>query len=368
MIESANPKRQYLAQRDEINSAIIRVLESGSYILGEEVKKFEEEFSKYNRVKYTIGVGSGTDAIHMALRALKIGPGDEVITVSFSATATATSIILAGAKPKFIDIESNHFTMDPYLIENAITSKTKAIIPVHIYGQPCAMDKILKIARKNNIKVIEDCSQAHGAVYKGVKVGLFGDMGCYSFYPTKNLGALGDGGAIITNDSKLNKKLMLLRQYGWEERYISSEEGWNSRLDEIQAAVLREKLKILDQNTTLRQKLAEIYNKGLKDLPISTPSNRKYISHVYHLYVILVEDRQRLKKYLELKGIITSIQYPVPIHKQKFFTDIVGKISLPITETLSNRILSLPIYPELNDSEINHVINNLNKYYFEKPN
>jgi len=259
IILCANPKAQYLSYRDDINSAIQRVLDSGWYILGEEVTQFEKEFAQFNTVSHAIGVGSGTEALHIALRAVDIGQGDEVITTAHTAVATASAIDLAGAKPVFVDIEPDFFTIDPDLIEDAITSKTKAIIPVHIYGQPCDMDAIMGIAKKHGLQVIEDCAQAHGATYKDKRVGTMGNIGCFSFYPTKNLGAIGDGGALVTNNNQLAEKIKFFREYGWEDRYISSKEGWNSRLDELQAAILRIKLKNLDKDNNLRQQHALAY-------------------------------------------------------------------------------------------------------------
>lgn len=354
-ILSANPKAQYSSYKEEINIAIQRVLDSGWYVLGNEVELFEKEFSKYNNVAHTIGVGSGTEALHIGLRALGIGVGDEVITTSHTAVATASAIHLAGAMPIFVDIEPSHFSIDPNQIEAAISPKTKAIIAVHIYGHPCDMDSIMEIAKKYSLKVIEDCAQAHGAEYKKMRVGSIGDIGCFSFYPTKNLGAIGDGGAIVANDDSLADKLRLLREYGWEKRYISSQEGWNSRLDEIQAAVLRVKLKQLDKDNKKRQKLASLYQKNLSQLPIELPNSRKNSSHVYHLFVVKTTSRDRLKKFLYKKEIGSTIQYPCPIHKQDYFTKIVGDISLPITEKAAMAILSLPMYPELKIEIIDYI-------------
>jgi len=363
MIPCAKPKEQYQSYRDDINSAIQRVLDSGWYILGEEVIQFEKEFAQFNAVSNAMGVGSGTEALHIALRALDIGQGDEVITTAHTAVATASAIDLAGAKPVFVDIEPNYFTIDAKLIKKAITPKTKAIIPVHIYGQPCDMDTILEIARRYDLKVIEDCAQAHGATYKGKRVGSMGDIGCFSFYPTKNLGAIGDGGALVTHDSHLADKIRLLREYGWKERYISSEEGWNSRLDEIQAAILRVKLKSLDEDNISRQQHAHEYKNFLKDLPLELPVVRIDGSHVYHLYVVKTDERDKLKVHLQDHDIITTIQYPVPIHRQKYYQEIVGEISLPITEQAAEIILSLPMYPELTTAEISQTIDAIKGYY-----
>jgi dTDP-4-amino-4,6-dideoxygalactose transaminase len=363
MIPCANPKAQYLSYRDDINSAIQRVLDSGWYVLGEEVIRFEKEFAQFNTVSHAVGVGSGTEALHIALRALDIGQGDEVITTAHTAVATASAIDLAGAKPIFVDIEPGFFTIDPDLIEDAITPKTKAIIPVHIYGQPCDMDAIMKIANKNNLKVIEDCAQAHGAEYNGKRVGSIGDVGCFSFYPTKNLGAIGDGGALVTNDDQLAGKIKLLREYGWKERYISSKEGWNSRLDELQAAILHVKLKHLDEDNSRRNKHAKIYFDLLNILPLELPKTRSNSSHVFHLFVIKIEQRNKLRDYLQKNGVNTTIQYPVPVHKQKYFQKMCSEKSLPVTEEVAKNILSLPMYPELKEKEINKVSNILKDYF-----
>ena len=331
--------------------------------MGEEVTRFEKEFAQFNTVSHAVGVGSGTEALHIALRALDIGQGDEVITTAQTAVATAFAIDLAGAKPIFVDIELDFFTIDPDLIEDAITPKTKAIIPVHIYGQPCDMDAIMEIANKNNLKVIEDCAQAHGAEYKGKRIGSIGDVGCFSFYPTKNLGAIGDGGALVTNNNQLAEKIKLIREYGWEERYVSSKEGWNSRLDELQAAILRVKLKNLDMDNHRRRQHSEKYIELLKGLPLELPIIRDNCSHVFHLFVIKTNNRNSLKEYLQNKGVNTTIQYPVPVHRQKYFQKICGEKSLSVTEQVAKKILSLPMYPELEENEI-HKVSNILKDYF----
>jgi len=367
MINLANPKAQYLSNKKLIDNSIKKVLANGNYILGEQVKLFEEEFAKYNGVNYAIGVGSGTEALHIALKANGIGEGDEVITTAHTAVATASAIVLSGAKPIFIDVNSTTMNIEPKLIESAINSTTKAIIPVHIYGQPCEMDDISEIARIYDLKIIEDCSQAHGATYNRSRVGTLGNVGCFSFYPTKNLGAIGDGGAIVTNDKVLDRKIRLLRQYGWNKRYISSDEGWNSRLDELQAAILRIKLRTLDEDNALRAKHAIKYNESFNNLPIELPMFSNNKNHVYHLYVIRSEIRDEIKKFLQNEKIITAVQYPVPVHKQKYYRRIVGPISLPITEKLAKRILSLPMYPELPINDQKEVICSL-KNFFKKIN
>ena len=275
MILCGNPKAQYLSYKSEIDVAIRRVLKKGTYILGDEVKAFEREFTSYLDVKASIGVGSGTEALHLALAACGIGPGDEVLTVSHTAVATAAAIQLAGAKAIFVDVEPDFYTLDPDRLASAITSRTKAIVPVHLYGQAANLGPILKIARKYGLRVIEDCSQAHGALYQGEYVGAWGDMGCFSFYPTKNMGAIGDGGMVVTNNRALACRARLLREYGWAKSRISRLCGWNTRLDEIQAAILRVKLRHLNESNARRVRRAKIYDEALEGLKIVTPKIRK---------------------------------------------------------------------------------------------
>ena len=282
MILCSNPKAQYLEHQAEIDEAIAHVLEKGRYILGEEVLAFEEEFATYIGVDHGIGVGNCTDAIHLALRACGIGIGDEVITVSHTAVATVAAIELAGATPVLVDIEPDFYTIDPGQLQKAISPKTKAIIPVHLYGQSADLEAVLKIAKQHNLRVIEDCAQATGALYKNRRIGSFGDLACFSFYPTKNLGAIGDGGMIVCNESKLAKKVKCLREYGWDESRISQFAGVNSRLDELQAAVLRVKLPYLDEDNSKRRKLAKLYDQGLSGLLL--PKIRAEAIPVYHLY------------------------------------------------------------------------------------
>ncbi len=359
MIFCANPLKQYTSYKTEIDSAINSVLNNGDYILGKEVKKFENEFSEFIGTKYGIGVGSGTEALHIALKACDIGTGDEVITVSHTAVATATAISLTGAKPVFVDIEPNYYSIDTEKISSAITSKTKAIIPVHLYGCPVDMESLIEIAKKNNLKVIEDCAQAHGALYKGRRVGSLGNLSCFSFYPTKNLGAIGDGGIILTDDSDLAKQCQLIREYGWEDRYVSSTDGWNSRLDEIQASILRVKLKYLDDDNQKRRDISKIYRETLKDSELLLPQERKDTTHVYHLFVIRAKERDKLKAYLETKDVYPNIHYPVPIHIQPQFKNFLKEYELSTTESICPEILSLPIYPELTSHEVEAVVHSI---------
>ena len=362
MILCSNPKAQYLSYKSEIDSAISRVLDSGWYILGNEVRSFEEEFSDYIGAAHGIGVGSGTEAIHLALTACGIGPGDEVITVSHTAVATVAAIELAGSTPVFIDIDQDFFTIDPEKIESAITTKTKAIVPVHIYGQSADMDSVMEIARKYNLRIIEDCAQAHGAIYKGKRVGSIGDFGCFSFYPTKNLGALGDGGMVVTNNGKFAQKAKLLREYGWAERYVSHFAGWNTRLDEIQAAILRVKLKHLDKDNSKRVHIAELYSNELGACDIILPKQRKDSAHVYHLYVIRSERRDALLTFLKEKGIAALIHYPMPVHLQPAYRHLKAGEKLLETEKVAYGIISLPIYPELSELDVQIIIKTIRDF------
>ena len=357
MIFCSNPKAQYISHKKEIDAAISRVLNSGWYILGDEVEKFEKEFASYIGVSHGIGTGSGTEALHASLVACGIGSGDEVITVSHTAVATAAAIVLSGASPRFVDIEPQFYTIDTEKIEMAITPRTKAIIPVHIYGQPADMEPIMELAKEHDLWVIEDCAQAHGAMYKGKRAGSLGDIGCFSFYPTKNLGAIGDGGMVVTNDKKLAKKVSLLREYGWVERYVSHFAGWNTRLDEIQAAMLRVKLKYLDEDNLKRKQLADNYNSNFSNTSLILPNIRDEATHIYHLYVIQCKRRDELLSFLKEKNIGASIHYPVPIHLQPAYSHIGGRGILPETEKTVKDILSLPIYPELKASDISLITN-----------
>jgi dTDP-4-amino-4,6-dideoxygalactose transaminase len=365
MIPQSNPKANYLAHKAEIDTAINQVLESGWYILGNEVSSFEREFAKNMGAAQAVGVASGTDALEIALRACGIGEGDFVITVSHTAVATAAAIERARARPVFIDIDPTHFTMAPKQLEALLTSwpfsqKPKAVIPVHLYGQPANMPEILKIARQHRLFIIEDCAQAHGATINGQKVGTWGDLGCFSFYPTKNLGALGDGGIVITNDDKLAEQLRWLREYGWRTRYVSDIPGGiNSRLDEIQAAILRVKLKYLNKENEHRRTIAQNYTTLLNNnKSITLPQTMTGTAPVFHQYVIRVKERDALRLALKEQGINTLIHYPVPIHQQPAFSDN-QLCPLPHTEQAASQILSLPMYPELTNQEVEKIAQTL---------
>ena len=362
MIPISDTKKQYLSIKKEIDEAIQDVLNKSWFILGENVAAFEKEFATYLGAKYAVGVSSGTEAIHLALRACGIQNGDEVITVSNTTVPTVCGITSAGAIPVFVDIDSETYNMDPGQIENIISPRTKAILPVHLYGQAADMDPILKVAKKHNLKVVEDACQAHGAEYKAKKAGTLGNAGCFSFYPSKNLGAYGDGGMVVTNDKDTAGKLYLLRNYGQKERYHHHLKGFNSRLDEIQAAILRVKLKYLDTWNDKRRNLAKLYNSLLQTI-VNTPIEKDYAKHIYHLYVVRTKNRDGLQKYLKGKEIGTNIHYPIPIHLQEAYKDLDYKAgSFPIVEDYSSQILSIPLFPELTDEEINCVAKTIKNF------
>ncbi len=352
----SSPKTNYLSHKNEIDAAIARVLDSGRYILGQEVTAFENEFAAYINVRFGIGVGSGTEALHLALRACGIKEGDEVITVSHTAVATVAAIELCGATPVLVDIDLNTYTINPNQIESAITKRTKAVIPVHLYGHPADMESIIRIAKRYNLRVIEDCAQCHGAIYKDRKTGSWGDIAAFSFYPTKNIGAIGDGGIIVTNDPELAERGKLLREYGWRQRYVSDFAGLNSRLDELQAAILRVKLRYLDEENRKRQSLAAIYDQMLSSTSLTLPTCPSNATHVYHQYVVRLDRRNSLREFLQEKGIGTLIHYPVPIHQQPAYQGRLRCIgSIANTEGIVKEILSLPMYPELALDEVQRV-------------
>ncbi len=360
MISCANPKAQYLPYKDEITEAIQKVLDSGNYILGEQVSLFEKEFAEYLGADFAIGCGSGTDALVLALKALDIGSGDEVIVPSFTATPTVAAVVMAGATPVYVDIEPDFFTLDPVRVKEACTDKTKAVIAVHLYGQAAAMDELMLIAKRYDLRVIEDCAQAAGASYNGVKLGTIGDVGCFSFFPTKNLGAIGDAGAVVCNGKEFAARIRGLRQYGWDKNRVSQEAGVNSRLDEIQAAILRVKFKYLDSDNKWRTVQAKRYDHGLDKTNVICPQVRKLSAHVYHLYVLQVERRDFLLQSLKERGIITSIHYPSPVHHMPAFR---SDVYLPVTESLMSSIISLPLYPGLHENEQMKVIQTVRSFY-----
>jgi dTDP-4-amino-4,6-dideoxygalactose transaminase len=364
MVPFLDLTRQDRRIKRELLSATQRVYEKGRFILGEEVSNFEREFSHYCGVRYGVGVGSGTDALYLALKTVGIREGDEVVTVANSFVATALAISFTGATPVFVDIDPKYYTMDPNRLELLLKGrkakgtgrKIKAILPVHLYGHPAEMDSIMEIASRYDLIVIEDACQAHGARVGRKKVGSFGAMGCFSFYPTKNLGGYGDGGMVVTNDKKYDQTLRLLRCYGEKKKYQHVVKGYNSRLDEIQAALLRVKLKYLDQWNEVRRRKAKFYTQMLSPLGVVCPSERKGIRHIYHLYTIKTRGRDLLQSFLKKKRIETLIHYPLLIPLQKAFQELgYRKRDLPITNQWSQKILSLPFFPEIREDEMEEV-------------
>jgi dTDP-4-amino-4,6-dideoxygalactose transaminase len=355
-------KIQYESIKDEINSAVLSVIQSTHFILGPQGKAFEEEVAAYHGVKHAVALASGTDALHLALLAAGIKRGDEVITTPFTFIATAEAVSYIGAVPVFVDIKSDTFNMDIAKAEAAITRKTRAILPVHLYGQPVEMDALMQIAKKHGIRVIEDCAQSFGAEFKGRKAGTFGDLGCFSFFPSKNLGAYGDGGMVITDDAKLAERMLSLRNHGSRTRYYHDEIGFNSRLDEVQAAILRVKLKHIDDYNTKRRNNAMLYNGHLLASGIQTPFEMNGAKHIYHQYTIRIKDRDKVKQALDAAKVSNMIYYPVPLHLQAAYKDLNMKLgSLPVTERAADEVLSLPMYPELTEEQIKSVADAVKK-------
>ena len=353
LIPVANPAAQWQAHEPALRAAIERFLASGRYILGPEVEAFEREFAAFVGTGFCVGVGNGTDAVALGLRVVGVSPGDEVITVSHSAVATVAAIEQIGAVPVFADIDPRSRCCDPSRIEALVSPKTRAIVVVHIYGQPAAMDEIMASAKKLRLKVIEDCAQAHGAEFHARRVGTFGDAAAFSFYPTKNLGALGDGGAVVTSSHATAEQLRSLREYGWKERYISSTAGVNSRLDELQAAVLRAKLPSLAADNARRREIAAAYCTAIDGAAIKPPATIPDTLHAMHLFVVECDRRDELQDFLRSAGVGTALHYPQPIHLQPAYAGrIRGGDSLPNTEALYRGILTLPMYPELSEEQV----------------
>jgi dTDP-4-amino-4,6-dideoxygalactose transaminase len=362
-VPQANPGAGYRALRGEIDVAVARVLESGWYILGQEVRAFEAEFAAWLGATAAVGCGNGTDALALALRALGVGPGMSVVTVSHTAVATVAAIEMVGATPLLIDIEPDYYTMDPGELAEVLAHPPagvppiRAVIPVHLYGQPAAIEPIVAVCRRHGVPVIEDCAQAHGATIAGRKVGTFTEMAAFSFYPTKNLGALGDGGMVAMRDAGTGTAVAALRQYGWRSHYISDAIGVNSRLDEMQAAILRVKLQHLDAQNARRQTIAAAYDAALRGASLAPPARRGDAGHVFHLYVLRVPERAALQARLREAGIGTGIHYPVPVHLQPAYRGRlpVGPAGCRATEIAAEQVLSLPIYPELTDAQVAQV-------------
>ncbi|MBM3554029.1 MAG: erythromycin biosynthesis sensory transduction protein eryC1 [Alphaproteobacteria bacterium] len=354
----ADPKAAYLAHKDEIDAAIARVLEGGRYILGPEVEAFEREFAAFIGVGHGIGVANGTDAVELALRAIGVGPGDAVATVSHTAVATVAAVERIGAAPVLLDID-DHYTLDPAAFEAAAKArKLKAVVVVHLYGQAANLAALAEIALRHGIALIEDCAQAHGATWQGRKLGTFGAVAAFSLYPTKNLGAIGDGGIVTTDDPAIAERLRALREYGWRSRYVSDIPGLNSRLDELQAAILRVKLRHLAADNARRGALAAAYDAALAGTPITAPARRPGAGHVFHLYVVRTKTRDAVQARLKELGILTAIHYPMPVHLQPAYRGrvTIGPTGLTRTEAIVPDILSLPMYPELDDAKRDRVV------------
>lgn len=365
IVKFVDLKKEFLSIKPEIDKAIKKVIYSGNFILGNQVDGFEKEWASYLGVKHAISVASGTDALFLSLKALGIGPGDEVIVPSFTFISTVSSVTHVGATPILIDSPDN-FLVSSKGVENSISKKTKAIIIVHLYGMPADMKHILKIAKKHKLYIIEDSAQAHGAKYRGKLVGTMGDLGCFSFYPTKNLGSYGDGGAVVTNNSSLAKKISKLKNYGQSSKYFSDSDGYNSRLDEIQAAVLRVKLKHLDEWNIRRREIAAIYDSKLLG-EIKRLKRDSYIEPSCHIYPIFIPNRDVVQKSLFNKGISTLIHYPVPVHLQKAYKDTKAKKKNFQTAVKASREeISLPIHPFMTDSEVSYVADSVNKIISSK--
>jgi dTDP-4-amino-4,6-dideoxygalactose transaminase len=356
-------KTQYLVHRSEIDAAIRAVLDASWFILGEQGRRFEEEFASALGAPFAVGVGSGTEAIHLSLLALGIKAGDEVITTPVTAAATACAIRFANAMPVFADVDPATLTLDPADVARRITPRTRAIVPVHLYGHPADLNPLIDLARRHGLTLIEDCAQSTGARYHGQATGTFGDAAAFSFYPSKNLGAYGDGGAVLCRDAETVHKLRRLRNYGEEQRYYHSVEGFNSRLDELQAAILRAKLPYLERWNARRREVAERYRELIRHPAVELPAEQPWGEHVYHLYVIQTADRDALRQHLGDRGVGSQIHYPVPLHLQEAFASLgQGPGECPVAERACSRILSLPIYPELTEEQVVYVADAVNSF------
>jgi dTDP-4-amino-4,6-dideoxygalactose transaminase len=356
MIPLVDLQAQYRGIREEINAAIQKVLDQSSYILGPAVAEFEAAFAQYSEARYCVAVNTGTSALHLALLAAGIGPGDEVITVPFTFVATVAAIEYSGARPVLVDIDPASFTMDPAKVEAAITPRTKAIMPVHLYGHPADVDAIREIARRRGLLLVEDAAQAHGARYQGRRAGSMGDLAGFSFYPGKNLGAYGEGGAVTTNNPEYAEKLRLLRDWGAPKRYHHTLKGFNYRMDGIQGAVLGVKLRYLDQWTEARRRHAARYSELLADAPVETPATQSWAEHVFHVYALRTSDRDQVHKALVDRGIQAGMHYPICVHEQEAHRDLgYRRGDFPAAEAAAREELSLPIYPELTDAQTEEI-------------
>lgn len=366
LIQTADPRAGYFALKDEIDAAIADTLSQPYYCLGPVVERFEAAFADYCGVGHGIGVNSGTDAIYLSLRGLGIGQGDEVITVSHTAVATVAAIEMSGARPVLVEVDPVFWTIDPEAVAAAITPRTKAVVAVHLYGQSADLAGLAEICVKHGLALIEDCAQAHGALWHGKPIGSFGVASCFSFYPSKNLGTIGDAGMILTNESGLAEKLRMLRQYGWDRPQHSVMTGWNSRLGPLQAAILEVKLKHLDKMIERRNVLADTYLSSLSELPLTLPRKRDLCRHAFHLFVVKTLDpglRDKIKSHLFTQNVAAGIHYAIPVHLQPGYADRVTASDLKMTEALASTILSLPLYPEMADSEQQQVIGALKTFF-----
>lgn len=353
--------------RKDLNAAITRTLDNCSFCLGPDVAQFEKDFAKYVGADHCVGFNSGTSALHVAMRLLGVGPGDEVVTTPFTFVATSWAISYVGAKPVYVDIDDATFNLDPTLIERAITPRTKAVLPVHLYGQPFDLDLILAICKKHQLPLVEDAAQAHGAKYNGKTVGAFGEISCFSFYPGKNLGACGEGGALVTNNSTFDKRARALREHGSSVRYYHDEVGYNYRMEGLQGAVLGVKLKHLAKWTSGRRRVARRYHELLADTPLQLPREANHAESVYHLYVVRHPRRDELKKHLEANGVGCAIHYPIPLHLQKAYAHLGHKAGdFPVAEKAARECLSLPIYPGLTDAQIQRVAEVIKDFFRKK--
>jgi dTDP-4-amino-4,6-dideoxygalactose transaminase len=357
-------KAQYRQMKPEIDAAVARAIDSAQFVLGPEVAAFEQRFASYCKVRHCLAVNSGTSALHLALLAAGVAPGDEVITVSMTFVATTAAILYSGAKPVFVDVDPVTWTMNPSLIEAAITPRTKAILPVHLHGLMADMDPIMEIARRHNLVVIEDAAQAHGAEYKGRRAGSIGDLGCFSFYPGKNLGAYGEGGAVVSNRPEFAQRISLLRDWGQESKYNHVVQGYNYRMDGIQGAVLNVKMNYIEAWTEARRSVASYYDRLLEKHGCKRPGPPPYSRHVYHVYAVCLAQRDEAQKALQAAGIGVGIHYPVPVHLQKAYASLgYGGGHFPVTELLANQFLSLPIYAELRPEQVAEVVMELEKVF-----
>ena len=365
-IRTANPRASYLAHKAEIDAAIQAVLDQSTYILGPFVERFEQRFAQWVGVAHGVAVNSGTDALHLALRGLGIGPGDEVITVSHTSVATVAAIEMSGAVPVLVDVELPWLTIDPQAAATAVGPRTKAVIVVHLYGQPADLTALQALCARHKLALIEDCAQAHGAAWNGQPAGSFGSAACFSFYPTKNLGTVGDGGMVLTNDEALARRVAMLRQYGWSTDRDSLIPGWNSRLGPLEAAILEVKLRHLPEVVAARRQVAERYSAALVDLPVTLPGNREPSRHAYHLYVMRCEDesqRDSLLRHLAARRVVAGIHYPLPIHLQPAYQGRIDARALSRTERIAGQVISLPSYPELTTSSQQTVIAAVREFF-----